>query len=140
MSEKIRVYNPQTFDVGIVTLDKPLGINIKAGSFAQITDDDVAYITSISTIFQRGVLRLDEDKKEQMESVGIDVTTDPHFVDDADIQKKLSGSAKKVEEWLQTIDEEYLLDRIFDVAITMNLSANKIKVLQEKMPNRNFIG
>ena len=140
MSEKIRVYNPQKFDVGIVTLDKPLGINIKAGSFAQITDDDVAYITSISTIFQRGVLRLDEDKKEQMESVGIDVTTDPHFVDDADIQKKLSGSAKKVEEWLQTIDEEYLLDRIFDVAITMNLSVNKIKVLQEKMPNRNFIG
>ena len=34
MSDKMKVYNPQKFDVGVVLLDKPMGINIKAGSFA----------------------------------------------------------------------------------------------------------
>ena len=33
MSEKIRVINPQKFDVGVITQDKPLGLNIKSGGF-----------------------------------------------------------------------------------------------------------
>lgn len=34
MAEKIKLLNPQKFDVGIVTLENKVGINIKAGSFA----------------------------------------------------------------------------------------------------------
>ena len=37
------------------------------------------------------------------------------------------------------MEEEHILDRIYDVAKTMNLSVDKIKALQEKMPNRNFL-
>ncbi len=139
MPEKIKVYNPQKFDVGVALLDKPLGINIKAGSFVKMTEDDVSYITSISTLFQRGILRVEEASEDIVASAGIDAKTDPNFIDDEDIRKKLNLSAKKIEEWLDTVTEEYVLDRIYDVAKDMNLNVSKIKVLQEKMPERNFM-
>ena len=86
MADKIRVINPQKFDVGVITQDKPIGMNIKAGGFIMLTQDDIDYIMSISTLFQRGFLRIEETKAaEIMESVGIDVNTDPNFID-PDIQ------------------------------------------------------
>ena len=140
MAEKIRVINPQKFDVGVITQDKPIGMNIKAGGFIMLTQDDIDYIMSISTLFQRGFLRIDETTAaEIMESVGIDVNTDPNFIDDEDIGKKLNGTAKNIEKWLNDIHEEYILDRIFDVAKDMNLNMSKIKVLQTKMPSKNFL-
>lgn len=140
MADKIRVINPQKFDVGVVTQDKPIGMNIKAGGFIMLTQDDIDYIMSISTLFQRGFLRIEETKAaEIMESVGIDVNTDPNFIDDEDIRKKLNGTAKNIEKWLNDIHEEYILDRIFDVAKDMNLNMSKIKVLQAKMPSKNFL-
>lgn len=140
MAEKIRVINPQKFDVGVITQDKPIGMNIKAGGFIMLTQDDIDYIMSISTLFQRGFLRIEETKAvEIMESVGIDVNTDPNFIDDEDIRKKLNGTAKNIEKWLNDIREEYILDRIFDVAKDMNLNMSKIKVLQAKMPSKNFL-
>lgn len=104
-----------------------------------MTEDDVSYLTSICTLFQRGILRVEETAGEIMQSVGIDVSTDPNFIDDEEIKKKLSSTAKKITEWLDTITEDYILDRVYDVAKEMNLSVSKIKVLQEKMPDRNFI-
>lgn len=140
MADKIRVINPQKFDVGVITQDKPIGMNIKAGGFIMLTQDDIDYIMSISTLFQRGFLRIEETKaSEIMESVGIDVNTDPNFIDDEDIRKKLNGTAKNIEKWLNDIHEEYILDRIFDVAKDMNLNMSKIKVLQTKMPSKNFL-
>lgn len=140
MADKIRVINPQKFDVGVVTQDKPIGMNIKAGGFIMLTQDDIDYIMSISTLFQRGFLRIEETKAaEIMEGVGIDMNTDPNFIDDEDIRKKLSGTTKNVEKWLDDIHEEYILDRIYDIAKDMNLNMNKIKVLQAKMPSKNFL-
>ena len=95
---------------------------------------------SISSIFQRGFLRIEETKAaEIMESVGIDVNTDNNFVTDEDIRKKLAGTAKSIEKWLDEITEPYILDRIFDVAKDMNLNMSKIKVLQSKMPEKDFL-
>lgn len=139
MSDKIKVFNPQKFDIGVITLDKPMGINIKSGSFALLNEDDIAYVTSISTLFQRGMLRVDETRSSIMESVGIDMDADPNFFDDEEIKQYLSASAKKVEIWLSTITESYILDRIYDVAKDMNLNVSKIRVLQAKMPDKDFI-
>lgn len=33
MADRIRIYNPQKFDIGVTTQDKPIGMNVKAGSF-----------------------------------------------------------------------------------------------------------
>jgi len=66
MEDKIMLRNPQKFDVGIVTLEKPLGVNIKAGSFALVNENELNYLASISDLLQKGVLQVDDKHKEQM--------------------------------------------------------------------------
>ena len=46
--------------MGIVTLENKIGVNIKAGSFALVTSDDIAYLASISDVFRRGILKVEE--------------------------------------------------------------------------------
>ena len=96
MADKIKLVNPQKFDVGVRTQDRPMGMNIKAGSFVLVSTDDVSYISSISNIIQRGLLRIENlsgdtnDTAHEVEmSIGIDPEHDPHFSDDEDIRKHL---------------------------------------------------
>ena len=85
------------------------------------------------------MLRIEKEKEVLLQEIGIEPETDPNFIDNEGIKKKLSMSAKKIEEWLATVKEEYILDRVYDVAIEMNLPMNKIKVLQAAMPKKTFI-
>ena len=137
--KNIRLYNPQKFDVGVKLLDNDRGMNVRAGGFIQISENDVAYINSISSVLRRGMLRVEKEKETLMQEIGIEVETDPNFIDDEEIRKKLAMSAKKIEEWLATVKEEYIRDRIYDVAVEMNLTMNKIKVLQAAMPKKSFM-
>lgn len=138
-TKNIRLYNPQKFDVGVKLLDNDRGVNVRAGGFIQISEDDIAYINSISSVLRRGMLRIEKEKEILMQEVGIDTDSDPNFITDEEIQKKLGMSAKKIDEWLTTVEEEYIKERIFNIAIGMNLTMSKIKVLQAAMPNRTFI-
>lgn len=150
MAEKnIRLVNPHKFDVGIKTLDNPNGFNVQHNSFVKVSEDDIYYLTSISDFIQRGVLRIENgfDSKQDVagdlvSTLGIDINNDPNFADDEDIRKHLGMSAKKIEEWLKGINEKFMLDRIYDMAIEMadKMTAPKLKVLSAKMPDRNFIG
>lgn len=137
--KNVRLYNPQKFDVGVKLLDNDRGMNVRAGGFIQISENDVAYINSISSILRRGMLRVEKEKEVLLQEVGIEPETDPSFISDEDIRKKLGMSAKKIEEWLETVQEDYIRDRIYDIAIEMNLTMNKIKVLQTAMPKKTFI-
>lgn len=60
-------------------------------------------------------------------------------LDEAEIRKQLGQSATKLRQWLDGIDEPYLLDAVFEIAMTMELSSSKLKALQEKMPDREFL-
>lgn len=139
MSEKIKVYNVQKFNIGIRTPEKPDGMNIAPGSFAFLTQDDIEFVMSQSRLFQLGYLREQEGSTVVADS-GIDTVNDANFLDDEAIRKKLSQSAKKVKEWLDTVTAEHTLDRIFDVAMAMDLQLAKLKILNEKMPERNILG
>ena len=140
MDDKIVLKNPQKFDVGIITMAKPNGVNIKAGSFCLVNQDELNYRASICTLLQDGVLTVDKEHVEAMKEIGIDPETDPNFISDEEIRKKLSGTVKKVREWLATVEMGHILDRIYDVAVSMNLSADKLKVLMDKMPDKDFLG
>lgn len=139
MADKIKLMNPQKFDVGIVTLDSKVGINIKAGSFALVTPDDIAYLASISDVFRRGILKVEEKNIDVMQQAGIDQENDPNFITDEEIKKKLTGTAKKMKEWLDAVTEGHILDRIYDVAMTMNLNQDKLIILNNKMPGKSFM-
>lgn len=148
MDKNIKLVNPQKFDIGVKTFDKPNGVNIQNGSFILVSQEQVYYISSISDLIQRGVLRIEntfgakQDVASQLsEEIGVR-KEDPNFADDDDIRKKLSMSAKKIEEWLSGITQEYLLDRIYDIAMQMDdkMTAPKLKVLSAKMPDKDFIG
>lgn len=143
MAEEIILRNPQKFDVGVYTSAKDemdhLGVNIPRGSFLPVTENELKYIASRSSLLKRGILCV-EDNEDAMKKVGVNPETNPNIISDEEITKKLSGSAKKVREWLAGVNEGYLLDRIYDVAMGMNLSLDKVKALKEKMPGKDFIG
>ena len=142
MSEsKMRLNNPKKFDVGIITPDKPYGINVRAGTFTMVTQDELDYLMATSTLLQDGVLVLaGEKQKELADAMGINLEDNANFMSDDDIKKKLSGNANQLRKWLDSDDiKPYVLDRIAELAKGMNLSMNKIQVLQDKLPNYNFL-
>lgn len=141
MSDKIRLNNPNKFNVGIVTPEKQYGVNILPGAFTMVTQDEVDYLMATTTLFTDGVLRLaGEKQKELADAIGIEMEGNANFMSDEDIKKKLSGNANQLKKWLNSDDiKPYVLDRIAEIAKGMNLSLNKIQVLQEKLPDYDFM-
>lgn len=140
MSEKMRLNNPNEFDVGIVTPEKQYGVNIRPKAFTMVTQDEVDYLMATSTLLQDGVLRLNGEKqKELADTIGVNMEDNANFMSDEDIKKKLSGNANQLRKWLNSDEiKPYVLDKIAAIAKTMNLSMNKIQVLQEKLPDYDF--
>ena len=141
MSDKIRLNNPNKFAVGIITPEKEYGVNILPGAFTMVTQDEIDYLTATSTLFQDGVLRLNGAKQEELaENLGINMEGNANFMSDEDIKKKLSTNANQLRKWLDSEEiQPYVLDRIAEIAKTMALSINKIQILQDKLPNYEFI-
>ena len=141
MKERLRLRNPQKFNVGIVTLENPYGMNIAPGAFTVVTQDDVDYLMGTSTLLQKGILRVEGEKQEEvMESLGVVTENNANFMSDEDIKKKLAGNANQLRKWLDSTEAEpYVLDKIAQLASEMNLSQNKLQVLKDKIPNFEFL-
>ena len=137
MSEKMRLNNPHEFAVGIITPEKPYGVNILPHAFTMVTQDEVDYLMATSTLLQDGALQLaGEKQKELAGNMGIEMENNANFMSEEDIKKKLSGNANQLRKWLASDDiKPYVIDKIAQIAKGMNLSMNKIQVLQEKLPN-----
>ena len=141
MEERIRLYNPHKFNVGIITPDKEHGINIAPGAFAIVNRDELDYLIATTTLMRDGVLRVTEENKEHVEDMlGMKTEDNANFMSDEDIKKKLSGNANQIKKWLNSDDiQPYVLEKIADIAKGMNLSMNKIQVLKEKIPKYDFL-
>ena len=141
MSDKFRLNNPHRYDVGIITPEKPYGINILRGSFTMVTQDEIDYLLSTSTLLQEGVLVLAGEKQQELAAaMGINMEDNANFMSDDDIKKKLSTNANQLRKWLNS--EEFkpdVLARIAEIAKGMNLAIGKIQVLQEKLPGYDFL-
>ena len=140
MNEKIRLRNPHKFNVGIITNDKPYGLNIAPGSFTIVSKDDVDFLMATSTLLQKGILRVEGDQKEEvLEQMGVKEEDNANFMSDEDIKKKLSGNVTQLRKWLDGDIEPYVMEKIAEIADGMNLNANKLQVLKEKIPNHDFL-
>lgn len=142
MSDKMRLNNPHDFNVGIITPEKPYGVNVPPHAFTMVTQDEVDYLISTCTLIQEGKLKLDGEKQKNIaDTLGINMENNANFMSDEDIKKKLSGNANQLKKWLESEEiQPYILDKIAQIAKAMNLSANKLHVLQEKMPDFDFLG
>ena len=87
------------------------------------------------------VLRVEGEKKEEvLESLGVNTEDNANFMSDEDIRKKLSGNLNTLRKWLDVTEAEpYVMNKIAEIASTMNLSMNKLQLLQERVPNFEFI-
>lgn len=140
MSEKIRLNNPNQYSVGIITPEKEYGVTILPGAFTMVTQDEVDYIMATSTLLQNGVLQLaGEKQKELAATMGIEMENNANFMSDDDIKKKLSGNVNQLKKWINSDDiQPYVLDRIATIAKGMNLSMNKLQVIQDRIPGFDF--
>lgn len=141
MNERIRLRNTHEFNVGIITPDKPHGLNIAPGAFTIVTQDDVDYLMGTSSLLQKGVLIVEGEKQaEVLETLGVSKENNANFMSDEDIKKKLSMNANQLKKWLDSTEAEpYVLNRVAEIASGMNLSINKIQILKEKIPNFEFL-
>ena len=142
--EMYRVYNKCKYDIGVVNVDGRQ-LTIKSGSFQPLTANDILYIESICRankfFSQKMLVAYDKDGNEiNLDQLGLHVDEDvPVHLDDDSIEAKLKQSVKKIEEWIDTIEDPAELHGIYEVAKTMDLPASKLKVLNAKMPNKDFM-
>ena len=141
MNERIRLRNPKPYNVGIITPDKPHGINIAPGAFTIINQDELDYLMGTSQLLQKGILVVEGEKQQEaLEALGVNKEDNANFMSDEDIKKKLSMNASQLRKWLDSGNiEPDVMHRIAEIASGMNLNMNKLQVLQDKIPNYEFI-
>ncbi|MBP3647564.1 MAG: hypothetical protein J6K55_14195 [Clostridia bacterium] len=136
--EKIRVYNPRKFAIGVI-LQNGAERAILPGSFALLSKDDIEYLASIApALFEDENLLQIEDRTVAVDLGFIDSLEKP-VLDADEIRRCLGQRISQVKAWLEGIEEEYLLDAICDVAAEMDLPASKLQLLKERMPEREFL-
>lgn len=141
---RFRAVNKCNYDIG-VNLANGQQINIQAGSFRPITADDILYIESIATSrrpFSSGMLAIvtDDNKELTLEDIGgyTDESSEKHYREE-EIEANLKKSAKSIETWLETIEDQVELYAIAEKAKAMDLSGSKLKVIQAKLPNYDIL-
>lgn len=136
--EKIRVYNPRKFAIGL-TLANGTERTVLPGSYTLLSKEDIEHLASFApALFQDEKLLRIEDRSLSVELGFIDDFDKP-VMDEEEIRKNLGQRVSQVKTWLDGISEAYLLDVICDVASTMDLPASKLQLLQERMPEREFL-
>lgn len=137
MTDKVRVRNVSTYDIGIRAIN---GIehNIKAGLFIPMNRDDVEYNMALAPKLFEAPPQLIVEDEELNNIMGVDVASE--ICDKAVAEKYLKGAANKLKAWLTENNKPNVLEVVFKTAKEMDLPASKIKILQEFMPNRDFMG
>ena len=136
--EKIRVHNPRKFAIGL-TLANGTERTVLPGSYTLLSKEDIEHLASFApALFQDEKLLRIEERNLTAELGFIDDPEKP-VLDDEEIRKNLSQRVSQVKAWLDSIEEAYRLDAICDVAAGMDLPASKLQLLQEKLPEREFL-
>ena len=138
MNERVRVRNTTKYDIGLVTMNG-LGYNIKPGLFVMMNRDDVEYNMALAPSLFREPAQLVVEDEELSQAAGIEDFKKAAYTE-ADLEKVLKGSANKLKTFLEENQENrHVLEGIAQLAMKADLPASKIRVLQEAMPNRDFM-
>ena len=136
--EKIRVNNPRKFAIGVI-LQNGTERAILPGSFVMLEKEDIEYLASVAPMLFEGEKQLRLADRNLAVELGFIESTEQPVLDSEEIRRNLSQRVGQVKAWLDGIHEAYLLDAICDVAAQMDLPASKLQLLQERMPEREFL-
>jgi hypothetical protein len=136
--DRIKIYNDRRFDIGIRLPNNTERV-IPRNGYTLLTRDELEFAASLApNLFKdEKQIRL-EDRAIAIELGFVQNENLPLF-NEAEIKKQLSARIAVMKAWLDGITEPYLLAEVFDVARQMDLPASKLKVLQEKFPDRPLI-
>lgn len=134
MAERVKVFNDTKFNIGLKDT-RGVEYNIKPGAFGLFDKQDVEYFATIARKLFDQPHRLRIEDAEVAAGCGV-ATEGDDPCDPAVIRKRLQGSLGKVQTYIDSIEDGYLLDLVCDVALQMDLSNSKMALLREKCPGR----
>lgn len=144
MEQRYRVTNTCKYAIG-VHLSNGQDIAVAPGSFQLMTIDDIVFIESgcpMTKPFSKRMFVVTDSagKEVDFESLGAYIEKDPvPHMTDTEIENMLKQPIKKIDAWLSQIEDPAELHGILQVAKSMDLTASKLKLLSEKMPEAEVI-
>ena len=142
---RYRVYNRCSHAIGVYVNNGQQSLNIKPGSFAVLSVNDILYIESICNhrrfFSAKMLVPVDDSGKElSLEEVGgfTDESVEVHH-NSKEIESNLNKSFAAFKSWISKIEDPVELHEIWEVGKGMDLPASKLKVLKAKMPNRDLL-
>lgn len=138
--EMVKVLNKNPFDVGIKKMDGVTGINIRAGSFALMTPDEIQWVNSVCPLFERGILRLNKEDEHILSEMGTHIEDNPNVLTDEEIRAELAKTARSIDKWLSNITEDYVKAHIAEIALSMDLTKSKMDALRKYINIENHEG
>lgn len=125
---KYRIDNKNKYDFGIVFPDGIRSQNVKAGSFALLTEDEIYYLHSISRAFTGKHLTVKEP--HILENLGL-VDESSKSLTDEEILNILKGNPMSMKKRLSEITEENQKYRVYVLAKDLDLPKSKLQFIEE---------
>lgn len=145
MTKMYRLYNRCVYDIGVV-LPNGQAPNIKPGGFILVNAFDILHIDSVCNrvkfVSAKMLVPVDDEGHDlTLEQIGgyTDTSTPVHLSNN-EISTMLKKSNKQIEAWLNDITDPAELHAIFEAAKDMDLSSSKLKILNAKMPTKDWLG
>ena len=143
-TSRVKIYNQCKYNIGL-TLLNGVQILIRPNSFQIATLDDILYIESTYSNRQyfsaKKLVAYDNTGKIiDFSEYGFAIPDNEHHHNDEEIISMLKQGPKKIEAWLDTINDKAELHAIYEVAIEQDLPASKLKVLASKIPDKDWLG
>lgn len=142
---RYRVYNRCGHSIGVYVNNGQQSLNIRPGSFAVLSVNDILYIESICNrkkfFSSKMLVPVDESGKDlTLEDIGgfTDDGTEKHH-STKEIESNLKKPFPAFKSWISKIEDPVEIHEIWEVGKKMDLPASKLKILNTKMPNRDLL-
>lgn len=114
MDKKYKAYNRNKYDVGVQFMDAHKQMNVKAGSFVLLTEEEISFLHSISTTFSGKELSVDEEEI-RVDLLGF-LPEERMTLSEEDILAMFKGSLPKMKKDFEKITEPNFKYLIFEAA------------------------
>ncbi|MFL1672457.1 hypothetical protein [Paenibacillus dendritiformis] len=129
MSKKIKVINPNVFDIGIKFMDGIKSTVIAPNGYRLILEEEIDYINSTSNMFRRKMLLIDDNEKNK--EFGYETRTVANYTNE-EIKGLIKGHLNKMKSILAGEKEKHVIDRVITIAKEdKDLSVSKMRYLEE---------